>query len=53
MLHGVERVQTPAQARAEGGGGGGPIVIQLIQDGRKTAEVVAPYLPGVVKQMVG
>lgn len=30
-----------------------PMVIQLIQDGRKTAEVIVPYLPGAVKRMVG
>jgi hypothetical protein len=33
--------------------GGAPMVVQIYQDGRKTAEAIVPYLPGAVARIVG
>jgi hypothetical protein len=48
-LHGWEGVYT-AQDLAATGTSGGTMTVQLIQDGRRTAEVVVPWLPGAVKR---
>jgi hypothetical protein len=29
------------------------MVVQIYQDGRKTAEAIVPYLPGAVARIVG
>lgn len=51
MLTPGESVNTVAETKF--GQNSKPMVIQLIQDGKKTAEVIVPYLPGAVKRMVG
>jgi len=37
----------------QGASQNGPLVIQLISDGKKTAEVVVPYLPGLIQKYIG